>query len=552
MQAGSQAMPVPVTPASRSVGVEASPQTSLAATESLAAADLHGLQQFLARRVREFRHHQECNKVLDCLSAAEEAQERKVALACRAQRFLLGLRKLHTFMHHFELRLAFRALRCFERCMFPERHLQVVELRTVACEPKSKPRELEPVAVKGQMLGAKPSLKSHTAKFKIAEPSEQQRVQDKLADQATLIRRLQDELAEARARTVTVTARNKELEEELRAVTQGWTSATSAKDVLKAELEHCRCEAAELEAQSAKDIAQLEYQLASSKMEQADLSSELEHSKELLASSNQFLLNRESDLVSCKSELEACRLELATCRAKLKESPVAEVEETSAKADIGAADIDGQTAWQAAEREGHTSVLEALEQILPPELALSARPADAGCSGPETAAASRRCPDTKLRAGAAFAGRRYNGNAFRLRSKERHVRLKERIHGPHHPEVAHALLQLADHHGKCGAAEEEYATLQRAFEAHEKHSKEHQSPGSHEHDQSEHVQRLKIRLRELETASDNGCLTETFKAAFQAEQEDQGQDDSSECSFEDDLTCLLDLGPVDDVRPFNA
>mmetsp|Transcript_130514 Transcript_130514/g.226805 ORF Transcript_130514/g.226805 Transcript_130514/m.226805 type:complete len:1670 (+) Transcript_130514:107-5116(+) len=51
-----------------------------------------------------------------------------------------------------------------------------------------------------------------------------------------------------------------------------------------------------------------------------------------------------------------------------------------------------------------------------------------------------------------IVGGRHDGQAIRLRGLERHVRAKERQHGEHHPEVAHALLAVADHHGQHAAA----------------------------------------------------------------------------------------------------
>lgn len=51
-----------------------------------------------------------------------------------------------------------------------------------------------------------------------------------------------------------------------------------------------------------------------------------------------------------------------------------------------------------------------------------------------------------------LVGKRHDGQAVRLRSLERHVRVKERQHGEHHPEVAHALLAVAHFHGRSAAA----------------------------------------------------------------------------------------------------
>lgn len=54
--------------------------------------------------------------------------------------------------------------------------------------------------------------------------------------------------------------------------------------------------------------------------------------------------------------------------------------------------------------------------------------------------------------GKRLVGSRFDSNAIRLRHAERNVRTKERCHGPSHPEVAQALLHLADRHKECAAS----------------------------------------------------------------------------------------------------
>lgn len=92
-------------------------------------------------------------------------------------------------------------------------------------------------------------------------------------------------------------------------------------------------------------------------------------------------------------------------------------------------------------------------------------------SGSQPAPTKQTRPRVTLEAGAKLSGRKYDGNMLRLRNKERHVRMKERMHGPNHPEVAHALLQVAKHHGESGAIQEQQEALRKALEAHDKHLK---------------------------------------------------------------------------------
>jgi hypothetical protein len=69
----------------------------------------------------------------------------------------------------------------------------------------------------------------------------------------------------------------------------------------------------------------------------------------------------------------------------------------------------------------------------------------------------------KVQPGASFAGSKYCGHSLRLRSKERHVRAKEKKHGADHHEVANALLSLASHHAEKGDIIAQREVLQRAM-----------------------------------------------------------------------------------------
>lgn len=93
-------------------------------------------------------------------------------------------------------------------------------------------------------------------------------------------------------------------------------------------------------------------------------------------------------------------------------------------------------------------------------------------SKPSVVDFSRSASGTLIRGGVSldygFVGQGYDGNAIRLRSRGRIVHRSERHHGQDHPEVAQALVRLADH--QLGAPSMmQTASLQRALRIQERH-----------------------------------------------------------------------------------
>lgn len=93
-------------------------------------------------------------------------------------------------------------------------------------------------------------------------------------------------------------------------------------------------------------------------------------------------------------------------------------------------------------------------------------------SKPSVVDFSRSAFGTLIRGGVSldygFVGQGYDGNAIRLRSRGRIVHRSERHHGQDHPEVAQALVRLADH--QLGAPSMmQTASLQRALRIQERH-----------------------------------------------------------------------------------
>lgn len=138
----------------------------------------------------------------------------------------------------------------------------------------------------------------------------------------------------------------------------------------------------------------------------------------------------------------------------------------------------------------HSSVLQALQTATNINIEKSISPArqhDAGAQAAMASSSAASPPAVKeahghyaeptsqhpagdeLQPGASLSGSRYSGDSLRLRSKERNVFTKEKLHGPGHPEVVRALLDLASHHGECGNVEEQRTVMHRALEVQERH-----------------------------------------------------------------------------------